>query len=70
MDSGLQVLAIVAVQMTSKFIVFKAKLSRVSDLKSSAFQLSNNTLPAIGCTKGSAFFPLAKVAEQKSTEKN
>jgi len=90
MDSGLQVLALIAqlhqiavdtnqlqhqfgqqdepcstddLQRAAKSIGFKAKLSQ-----STAPQLSNNTLPAIGCAKDGTFFLLAKVTEQKATE--
>ena len=51
-------------QKAAKSIGFKAKLSQ-----SSASQLNNNTLPAIGCAHDGIFFLLARVTEQRVTEK-
>jgi len=51
-------------QKAAKSIGFKAKLSQ-----SSASQLNNNTLPAIGCAHDGTFFLLARVTEQRVTEK-
>ena len=90
MDSGLQVLALIAqlhqvavdtnqlqhqfgqqevpcdtddLLRAAKSIGFKAKLSQ-----SSASQLSNNILPAIGCAQDGTYFLLAKVTEQDNSE--
>lgn len=90
MDSGLQVLALIAqlhqiavdssqlqhqfgqqdspcstdeLLRAAKSVGFKAKLS-----ESNSTQLSNQILPAIGCSHGGTFFLLAKVADQDDTE--